>query len=62
MLRDLGEEESVTGGEAKEEIYQYLEQNQDSYPYDIATELSLDLSLVHEALLELKKEGKAVEE
>jgi Arc/MetJ-type ribon-helix-helix transcriptional regulator len=49
-------------GEAKEEIYHYLEQNQDSYPYDIANALRLDLSLVHEALLELKKEGKAAEE
>jgi Arc/MetJ-type ribon-helix-helix transcriptional regulator len=45
-------------GEAKEEIYRYLELNPDSYPYDIATELRLDLSLVHEALLELKKRGK----
>ena len=44
--------------EAKEEIYRYLEQNPDSYPYDIANELGLELSLVHEALIELKKEGK----
>ena len=47
--------------EAKEEIYRYLEQNPDSYPYDIANELRLELSLVHEALIELKEEGKAVE-
>nr|QNO51134.1 hypothetical protein OLNPMGDC_00025 [Methanosarcinales archaeon ANME-1 ERB6] len=47
--------------EAKGEIYRYLEQNPDSYPYDIANELRLELSLVHEALIELKKEGKAVE-
>lgn len=45
--------------EAKEEIYQYLIQNPSSYPYDIANELRLDLSLVHEALIELRKEGKA---
>jgi Arc/MetJ-type ribon-helix-helix transcriptional regulator len=47
--------------EIKEEIYRYLEQNPDSYPYDIANELRLELSLVHEALVELKKEGKAEE-
>lgn len=47
--------------EAKEEIFHYLEQNPDSYPYDIANELRLELSLVHEALIELRKEGKAVE-
>jgi len=41
--------------EIKEEIYRYLEQNPDSYPYDIANELRLELSLVHEALVELKK-------
>ena len=44
--------------DAKKEIYHYLLENQDSYPYEIANELRLELSLVHEALLELKKEGK----
>ena len=44
---------------AKSEIYRYLLQNPDSYPYDIANELELELSLVHEALIELRKEGKA---
>ncbi|MCK4476577.1 MAG: hypothetical protein KAU16_07600 [Methanophagales archaeon] len=48
--------------EVKEEIYRYLLRNPDSYPYDIANELRLELSLVHEALIELRKEGKAVEE
>lgn len=47
--------------EIKEEIYRYLEHNPDSYPYDIANELRLELSLVHEAVVELKKEGKAEE-
>jgi Arc/MetJ-type ribon-helix-helix transcriptional regulator len=46
---------------AKREIYHYLLQNPDSYPYDIANELELELSLVHEALIELRKEGKAEE-
>jgi Arc/MetJ-type ribon-helix-helix transcriptional regulator len=46
---------------AKKEIYRYLLQNPDSYPYDIANELRLELSLVHEALIELRKEGKAEE-
>ncbi len=30
--------------EAKKEIYRYLLQNPDSYPYDIANELRLELS------------------
>ena len=47
--------------EAKEEIYRYLLRNPDSYPYDIANELGLELSVVHGALVELRKEGKAVE-
>ena len=42
-----------------EEIYRYLLQNPDSYPYEIANELWLELSLVHEALIELRKGGKA---
>ena len=47
---------------AKEEIYRFLLQNPDSYPYDIANELRLALSLVHEALIELRKDGKADDE
>jgi predicted HTH transcriptional regulator len=47
--------------EAKEEIYRYSKQNPDSCPYGIGNELRLELSLVHEALIELKKEGKAEE-
>ena len=49
----------VSLNEAKEEIYRYLLQNPDSYPYEIANELWLELSLVHEALIELRKAGKA---
>ena len=49
----------VSLNDAKEEIYRYLLQNPDSYPYEIANELWLELSLVHEALIELREEGKA---
>ena len=49
----------VSLNDAKEEIYRYLLQNPDSYPYEIANELWLELSLVHEALIELRKAGKA---
>jgi Arc/MetJ-type ribon-helix-helix transcriptional regulator len=51
----------VSLNDAKEEIYRYLLQNPDSYPYNIANELWLELSLVHEALIELIKAGKAEE-
>ncbi len=51
----------VSLNEAKEEIYRYLLQNPDSYPYEIANELWLELSLVHEALIELREAGKAEE-
>ena len=46
---------------AKSEIYRYLLQNPDSYLYDLANELRLELSVVHEALIELRKAGKAEE-
>jgi Arc/MetJ-type ribon-helix-helix transcriptional regulator len=46
---------------AKKEIYHYLLPNPDLYPYDSANELELELSRVHEALIELRKEGKAEE-
>ncbi len=49
----------VSLNDAKEEIYRYLLQNPDSYPYEIANESWLELSLVHEALIELRKDGKA---
>lgn len=42
----------------KESIFRRCKKRDISYPYEIANELSLELSLVHEALLELKKEGK----
>ena len=47
--------------DAKEEIYRYLLPNPDSYPYEIANELWLELSRVHEALIELRKAVKAEE-
>ncbi len=52
----------ISLAEAKKEIYRYLLEHPSVYPYDIANALNLELSLVHEALSELKKEGKAEEE
>ena len=51
----------VSLNDAKEEIYRYLLQNPDLYPYEIANELWLEMSLVHEALIELRKAVKAEE-
>jgi len=57
-MRVVNVREDVQSAQVKQEVLEYISQNEKAFASDIAEALSLDLDLVFTAQSELKKEGK----